>query len=516
MAPTKRPRGYNTEEVGELNPLNNNEIPNPEHLILKVALSTSSHTLSLSHPDPHFRLIADIKIFHSPYPNSDVTISTGRSALDCNWAFRLGAFHLVGVPGPVEEGPRLLTQKSCARFSVQDRKNKDLLRTPEFGWMRFITIPAAGSTRVELPLPLDRILQTTAHVKVEDLKPGMRYRVWMDQGLLGSVGCYSYWGSLTGDLKEKKLSSYRAAVGAQGEADYCGYLAEVIAGDDWAIERPYGPTMRGNVGRFGPVFDNGLCDQFTTSHYYGLILHQWNAQERRDGPWTCRVEANLVDICTDTLALSSRSALFRLFADIEILHSPRPGSAITVSTGWSDGFAFKRNTFHLLGVPGRVEPGPRLLRWYHSYRQWTLPERRNRDLLRDPELAWVTGKFLTVPPFGSVRAEFSLPLEEIMRNSDTPPTEIGDLEAGMQYRVWMKQEVLRGIGDYVYWGDLAGELKGKKLSNYRVEEGVQPGADWAGYLAEVLAEDGWVLQGPLRPSVRGNVGRFGPVFEFVE
>ncbi|KAJ7167863.1 hypothetical protein C8R46DRAFT_1350780 [Mycena filopes] len=327
MAPTKRPRGHNTEEVGDLNPLNNNEIPHPEHLILKVTLSTSSHTLSLSHPDPRFRLIADIKIFHSPYPNSDVTISTGRprgldptevgdlnplddtevaepecvvlkvtlstsaptlslsrpdplfrlladveifhsprpgcavtlsigrSALDDDMAFVLGAFHLVGLPGPVPPGPMLLTQKFYPHYRCRSPINKDLLRDPDFGWTKFVTVPAAGSTRVEVTMPLEEILRNSPEANIGDLKAGMRYGVWMKQDMLLRIGDYFYWGDMAGELKGKKLSSLQAVEGFQAVGDSAGFLAEVIAGDGWALQRPVRLYVRGNVGKFGPVFE---------------------------------------------------------------------------------------------------------------------------------------------------------------------------------------------------------------------------------------------------------------------
>ncbi|KAJ7135521.1 hypothetical protein C8R46DRAFT_1322683 [Mycena filopes] len=255
MARTKGPRAYTVAELGESNPLDNDEIPNAGRVILKVTLSTSARTLSLSTPDPFFRLFADVEIFHSPRPESAITISTGGSALDNALAITLGAFHLESMTSPVGKGPLLLTDKARLKFRRRDFKNKDLLRDPEFRF-GFITVPAYGSARVELPLSLERILQGTTDGNVEDLKAGMTYRVWMKNDMLSKVGEYVYWGDLASDLKEKKLSNYQALEGNQPEASSSGYLAEVIAGDGWALRALIGTLeKRGNVGRFGPVIE---------------------------------------------------------------------------------------------------------------------------------------------------------------------------------------------------------------------------------------------------------------------
>ncbi|KAJ7455818.1 hypothetical protein FB451DRAFT_1515549 [Mycena latifolia] len=249
MARTKAPRRYNALEVGDISPLDDNEIPNPADVILKVALTTSAPTLSLSKPDPSFLLILNVEIFHSPQPNRAITVSTGRSAMDSVFTYVLGGFGLVSTT----DGPYLLGRTMSPNYARQDFENKDLLRDPHFSWLKFITIPASGSVRVELPLQLERILLQSPGVNDEDLKPGMKYRVWMKQGMLSKVGTYSYWGDLAGDLKDKKLSKYSPSNHDGSRAEQLDYAAEVIAEDGWALQRSRSPVIRGNVGRFGPV-----------------------------------------------------------------------------------------------------------------------------------------------------------------------------------------------------------------------------------------------------------------------
>jgi hypothetical protein len=192
-----------------------------------------------------------MEIFHSPRPNRAVTVSTGRSALDVVFAYSRGAFFLVSLT----DGPGLLTQRMSVNHVRQDFENKDLLRDPDFSWLKFKTIPASGSARVELPLPLERILLHTPNVNDEDLKPWMKYHVWMKQDMLDVVGRESYWGDIAGDLKDKKLSQYSPFEYDGSPADPLNYTAEVIAGDGWEHQWSRTPVIRGNVGKFGPVFE---------------------------------------------------------------------------------------------------------------------------------------------------------------------------------------------------------------------------------------------------------------------
>ncbi|KAJ7167883.1 hypothetical protein C8R46DRAFT_1218799 [Mycena filopes] len=162
------------------------------------------------------------------------------------------------MSGPAGKGPMLLTKAYRRRIRHQKSENRDLLRDPDFSGLGFIPVPASGSTRGEIPLPLDKILQQTEFLDGEagNLKAGMRYRVWMKNDLL-CVGGDSYLGDLAGELKDKKLSSY----GRLGDDDddygeyLLGFAAEVLAGDGWALQLPLMPETRGNVGRFGPVIE---------------------------------------------------------------------------------------------------------------------------------------------------------------------------------------------------------------------------------------------------------------------
>ncbi|KAJ7681928.1 hypothetical protein DFH06DRAFT_1289614 [Mycena polygramma] len=251
MARTSQPRGRKLDPVehGDHNPLDDNEIRGPENIILKVTLTTSSPTLSISNPDPTFRLFFDVAIFYTPHPDSPLTISTGRSTLDV-MAYWLGGIHLLRIA----EGPQfVLKNTGIAHPQLMNFRNKDLLRDPEFHWMKFITIPASGSTRVELPL---RFMLSDSHtVKREDLKPGMKYRVCTKNEFLTNLGSYSYSGDLAGDLKDKKLSNYPFEQDGS-PSDPSDYLADVVAGEGWALQCQDGYLdVRGNVGKFGPVIE---------------------------------------------------------------------------------------------------------------------------------------------------------------------------------------------------------------------------------------------------------------------
>ncbi|KAJ7211099.1 hypothetical protein C8J57DRAFT_1256854 [Mycena rebaudengoi] len=214
-------------EVGEDNPLDDCNIKNQENVILKVRLTTSAPTLSLSHPDPNFHLILDVETFYSPQPNSALTISTGRSVLDTAspyFAGVPGAFHLVCIA----EGPAklMLTLQAHPNYVRHDPINKDLLRDPEF----------------------DHLHPT---VKREELKMGMKYRVWMSHSLLCSARRYSYWGDMEVELKDKKLSSYSPD---ESPAEELGYSAEVIEVDGWRWRDNEEVETGGNVGALALPF----------------------------------------------------------------------------------------------------------------------------------------------------------------------------------------------------------------------------------------------------------------------
>jgi hypothetical protein len=123
--------------------------------------------------------------------------------------------------------------KLANRADTGSLSMKGLLRDPEFDHLQFVMIPASGSIRVEHPLSLEQILRENLTVRREELKVGMKYRVWMRHSLLCSAGRYSYWGDMEVELKDQKLSSYSPN---ESPAEEVGYSAEVIAADGWTIK----------------------------------------------------------------------------------------------------------------------------------------------------------------------------------------------------------------------------------------------------------------------------------------
>ncbi|KAJ6560010.1 hypothetical protein B0H19DRAFT_1069718 [Mycena capillaripes] len=508
MARTRRPlRGNSPLEVGDVNPLDDSEVRDPDDVVMKVTLTTSSPTLSLSNPDPFFRLLFDLEIFHSPRPNSALTVSTGRSALDAS-AYSLGAIRLYSMAAGQ---PYLLTPGGFPHYARQDEQNKDLLRDPDFDWLKFITVPASGSIRVEIPFPLEKILRSTNGVNEEDLKPGMKYRVWMRSTFLGHLGLYNYWGDLARDLKDKKLSSYSPFEPDSSPAeDSADYAAEVVAGDGWALRRFEGIGIRGNVGRFGPLMTKVSCGFNSVSALRLQTFQQTAAFWQLRSAYSPLGGNGKYAPTPDTWS-AHHPTPFHYGPNSKLFHSPRPNSALTVSTGRStlnNVFAWPLGGFRLVCITD----GPECLLTDVFSPRYVMQDERNKDLLRNPDFDWL--KFITVPASGSIRVELPLPLEKILLNTNRVDDD--DLKPGMKYRVWMSDDLLGQLGDYNYWGDLAGDLKDKKLSSYYPEPDGFPAENASDYAEDVVAADGWVLQRSKGLDIRGNVGRFGPVIEFIE
>lgn len=213
-------------------------------MIFKVTVTTSSPTLSLSHPDPDFHLTMSIRIFHSPRPEAPITISTGRSAFGKPSELYFNGFQLACITD--ENKSFELSMDGSTEYFDYDPAidNRDL---KEMEWTDFFTIPASGSVQIKHALPLERMLLHSL-LTTADLQPGMRYRVWMKQRFLERIH-HTYWGDLEGDLKEKKLSNYESLGWDNDGSEYLG-----IEGDGWALQGPR-VQVRGNVGRHGPVFE---------------------------------------------------------------------------------------------------------------------------------------------------------------------------------------------------------------------------------------------------------------------
>lgn len=224
-------------ETGDQNPLDDNSVEHPDAVILKIKISTSSPILSISNPDPNFRVLLSIRIFYSPRPDSPITISTDRSALHVNSFTR--SCRLLCTTDEVKS--LNLSTSLVPKFIRIETENVDLKEIVDF-----ITIPASGSVLIEHVLPLEEMLRRS-RFRVEDLKPGMRYRVQMHQRFLQNI-TYAYWGDLEGDLKDKGLSNRSES---ERDSDGSPYL---VLESDWALQGPK-VAVRGNVGKHGPEFE---------------------------------------------------------------------------------------------------------------------------------------------------------------------------------------------------------------------------------------------------------------------
>lgn len=204
-----------------------------------MELTTSSHTLSLSHPDPKFGLILTYKIFHSPHPDTPVTISAHRSVseLDYRIAFRLNC--------TTDDTKSVIL---AAGYVIRDPIYKDP-GTDLKEKMLFVTIPGSGKVQTEHVLPLGRIFNQGKRWREENLRPGMRYRVWMRHAFLNDKR-RCYWGDLRGDLKGKKLSSWSAAGEDRQSVDY-----PVLESGGHASQITNAVEVRANFGRYGPEFE---------------------------------------------------------------------------------------------------------------------------------------------------------------------------------------------------------------------------------------------------------------------
>ncbi|KAJ6465495.1 hypothetical protein C8R47DRAFT_1079278 [Mycena vitilis] len=250
-----RTRGYNPVEHGDgVNPLDDNDVPDRENVILKVKLTTSSSTLSGAMIIP-WEVESGVRkpweqkngsgktqnLAENLHPTSKgiimaPTLSLSNPDLPAHFRCRDILFPKPGFR-PDNDGPSsLLTKSGPVTYMLQNIRNKDLLRDPDFAWMNFITIPASGSrsTRVELPLQLEFILSETHTVKTEDLSPGMKFTVWMGE-------------------EDKKLSNYPFERDGS-PANPSDYTEDIVCGDGWALQWQGGYLdVRGNVGKFGPV-----------------------------------------------------------------------------------------------------------------------------------------------------------------------------------------------------------------------------------------------------------------------
>ncbi|KAG9224683.1 hypothetical protein CCMSSC00406_0002166 [Pleurotus cornucopiae] len=234
----------NPKEYGDVNPLDDDSLDDAgsDTVILKVEITTSSPTLSLSNPDDNFRLILSVRVFASPRASAPITIATGRTALDVDSYIR-GAFRLECITDPSKS--IALSTTTQPHYARTETANKDL---EEIEWLKFVTVPPknAGVLLIEHPLPLERMLSREPTVKCEDLTPGLKYRVWTDERILNDVAT-SYWGGLDGELKDKKLSDKR-------EDETLQLDREALEADNWVLDQG-GVIVRGNVGKHGPVFE---------------------------------------------------------------------------------------------------------------------------------------------------------------------------------------------------------------------------------------------------------------------
>ncbi|KAL9610675.1 MAG: hypothetical protein Q9167_004623 [Letrouitia subvulpina] len=216
-------------------------------------------------------------------------------------------------------------------------------------------------------------------------------------------------------------------------------------------------------------------------------------------PWA-RLKVTLT-ASRPTISLSpnanSPSAPFHLILSASILFSSNPSSAITLCT---DGSVLDngQHTRHdglfwgaFLPLQSTLDPSRTIPLHFHGWPNYGSydagPNLRERPWTR----------FETVPPpgKGELVIKHELPLERIFRNSYQ--LRAADVHPGEEFRIRINSKRLRGIGGWWTFGDLSGDLEGKKFARWELPDeageigNLMPGEQFPDI--EQMEHEGWVF-----------------------
>lgn len=178
--------------------------PDITQATLQVTLSTSP-TLSLSDQEASLAVTLRLRIVHAKEANTPITFCISRSAFETFGdegvdMFARGAF---GVIRGVDKDNQATDKRIVLGLFRVNERWPDILDLRERG-LKFLTIPGDGSeVPVTHQLNWERIFRHEEKLSKDDLKPGERFRIRLNEGYIGT----SWWryGDLESDLKNKRF-----------------------------------------------------------------------------------------------------------------------------------------------------------------------------------------------------------------------------------------------------------------------------------------------------------------------
>jgi hypothetical protein len=215
--------------------------PEQRQATITASVSLASPSLSISSlksnsdEAKNFSLDIHLRCTSSTSPSKPLTICTVGTAFDNTHAG--GESHLDNLARGIVPGGFISTSDPSRNISLgnfrvneggRDERNKapNLLDRPYLEG-RFITVPSLDSGEdvvVRHPLPPERLFHYSERVKLEDLKPGEKYKITVSEQWIGSM--WWCWGELD---KGKKYSGWEKPDG--------GYFDDATKPPEDEIER---------------------------------------------------------------------------------------------------------------------------------------------------------------------------------------------------------------------------------------------------------------------------------------
>ncbi|KAI4165352.1 MAG: hypothetical protein LQ342_001220 [Letrouitia transgressa] len=222
-------------------------------------------------------------------------------------------------------------------------------------------------------------------------------------------------------------------------------------------------------------------------------------QQPRPAPWA-RLKVTLT-ASQPTVSLSQNTnnptAPLHLILNARIVSSSNPSSAITLCTDGSvlDNGQHTRHDGLFWGaispLQSTLDPSRRIPLRFHGWPNYgsydASPNLRERPWTR----------FETVPPpgKGELVIKHQLSLERIFRHSHQ--LKAADVHPGEEFCVRINPKRLRGIGGWWTFGDLSGDLEGKKFAKWELPDdageigNLMPGEQFPDI--EQMEREGWVF-----------------------